>query len=330
MSHRILGIVAAASCLLFPLSNSGFGQGTAFTYQGRLADNGSPANGTYDFRLRLALDPLGNIYFGTPCLTNGVPIANGLFTVTLDFGSAFLSGSNFWLEIDVRTNGNGNYTVLQPLQALTAAPYATMANTASNLLGMISAAQVSGTMTLAQLPAGLVTNGSTGITLSGSFTGNGSGLTNLTAPVGYLFAIANSGIGSAPQYYQTNILNGTNILFNLTHLSNGWTSTSSASGTSFIALNAGVYMLQYQVYLVTSAGDPDMLAPVFQATLNGVGIPDSLGFGQYNNATQSPTFLVAINAGDVLAIQCIASPNPVTFMSLGRGHWASVTAVRLQ
>ena len=195
---------------------------------------------------------------------------------------------------------------------------------------MISAAQVSGTMTLAQLPAGLVTNGSTGITLSGSFTGNGSGLTNLTAPVGYLFAIANSGIGSAPQYYQTNILNGTNILFNLTHLSNGWTSTSIGLRDQLHRPERRCVRAQYQVYLVTSAGDPDMLAPVFQATLNGVGIPDSLGFGQYNNATQSPTFLVAINAGDVLAIQCIASPNPVTFMSLGRGHWASVTAVRLQ
>ena len=30
--------------------NSGFAQGTAFTYQGRLTDQGAPANGIYDLR----------------------------------------------------------------------------------------------------------------------------------------------------------------------------------------------------------------------------------------------------------------------------------------
>ena len=33
-------------------------QGTAFTYQGRLNVSGTPASGTYDFRYRLALDPM--------------------------------------------------------------------------------------------------------------------------------------------------------------------------------------------------------------------------------------------------------------------------------
>ena len=36
------------------------GQGTAFTYQGRLNDGGNPAHGAYDFRFKLFQDPDGN------------------------------------------------------------------------------------------------------------------------------------------------------------------------------------------------------------------------------------------------------------------------------
>ncbi|HEU0040274.1 MAG TPA: hypothetical protein VFR76_13480, partial [Verrucomicrobiae bacterium] len=45
-------------------------QGTAFTYQGRLTDNGSPASGSYDFRVRLASDALGNNFVAGPLLSN--------------------------------------------------------------------------------------------------------------------------------------------------------------------------------------------------------------------------------------------------------------------
>src|SRR5205807_10428392 len=84
-------------------------QGTAFTYQGRLNDTGSPANGSYDFPFRLASDPLGNNFVAGPLLTNGITVSSGLFTVGLNFGAGVFTGSNYWLEVDVRTNGGGNY-----------------------------------------------------------------------------------------------------------------------------------------------------------------------------------------------------------------------------
>ena len=59
-----------------------------------------------------------------------VPVNNGLFTVLLDFGANF-PGADRWLEIAVRTNGVGGYTLQLPLQALTPTPYAI---TASNLI----------------------------------------------------------------------------------------------------------------------------------------------------------------------------------------------------
>ncbi len=130
---------------------SAFAQGTAFTYQGRLNTSGAAANGTYDFRFRLAADSLGNSYVGSAALVNGVAVTNGLFTATIDFGAGIFTGANYWLEVDVRTNGAGDYTTLTPLQSLTSTPYAVMAGSASNLLGTLPTAQITGTLPVAQL-----------------------------------------------------------------------------------------------------------------------------------------------------------------------------------
>ena len=205
--------------LHFPLT-SARAQGTAFTYQGSLNSGGSPANGLFDFRFRLDADPVGNTILST-VLTNSIGVTNGLFTTTIDFGAGWFNGSNYWLEVDVKTNSFATYTTLNPLQQLTPAPYAVMANSASNLLGVLPAGQLSGaiannnlpanpnfsgtvtagffsgnganltslnannlssgTVPLARLPGAVVTNNQTGVILGGTFSGNGSGLTTLNA-----------------------------------------------------------------------------------------------------------------------------------------------------
>jgi hypothetical protein len=80
----------AISCLLSAICFSAFAQGTAFSYQGRLNANGSPASGNYDFRFRLDADPLGNTILGT-MLTNAIPVTNGLFATTIDFGAGLFT-----------------------------------------------------------------------------------------------------------------------------------------------------------------------------------------------------------------------------------------------
>ena len=115
-------------------------QGTAFTYQGRLTVDGAPANGIYDFRYRLSLDPYGNAYYGSSVLANAQVISDGLFTATLDFGAGSFTGSNYWLEVDVRTNGAPGYTVLSPLQPVTPSPYAVFSGTSSHAVSADSAA----------------------------------------------------------------------------------------------------------------------------------------------------------------------------------------------
>ncbi len=172
-------------------------QGTAFTYQGRLDDGGAPANGSYDFRFRLASDPLANNYAGSANLTNGIAVSNGLFTTTLDFGPGIFTGSNYWLEVDVRTNGGSSYTALSPLQALTPTPYAIMANSASNLLGALPAGQISGTIASAALPA---SPSFPGVVTADAFSGNGANVTNVNA--------ATLGGLSAPNFWQ---LGGNNV-----------------------------------------------------------------------------------------------------------------------
>ena len=158
-------------------------QGTAFTYQGQLQNNGSPANGIYDLRFAIydSTNSPGTLV-GGPITNAATGVTNGLFTVTLDFGNQF-PGVARWLEIAVRTNGLNNFTTLMPRQQLTPAPYAIYAPTAGTaaLASSVAAANITGTFAVAQLPGELVTNNSTNVTLSGAFSGNGGGLTNLGA-----------------------------------------------------------------------------------------------------------------------------------------------------
>ena len=145
-------------------------QSAVFTYQGLLMDAGQPANGTnygmvfYLYDAPVSGNQLGNL--GIPSIT----VSNGLFTTPLSYNGVF-NGNPRWLEIAVQKDG-GAFTTLTPRQQITPAPYAIFANTASNL---------SSTVPLAQLPAAVVTNNASSVTLKGAFTGNGNGLTNLNA-----------------------------------------------------------------------------------------------------------------------------------------------------
>ena len=103
--------------------------GSAFTYQGRLTQNGQPADGLFDFYIHLYDSAVG----GSPTSPLGltledVLVTDGLFTATLDFGAAALNGDARWLNIQVRSNsGLQFYTQLSPRQPLTPAPYAVRA-----------------------------------------------------------------------------------------------------------------------------------------------------------------------------------------------------------
>ncbi|HKI70450.1 MAG TPA: hypothetical protein VKA67_12735, partial [Verrucomicrobiae bacterium] len=154
-------LLAALLCVVFTAEL--YAQGTAFTYQGRLNDGGSPANGTYDLRFILYSADAGGSQQEPLLTTNGVAVSNGLFTVTLDFGADF-PGADRWLEIDARTNNAASFVTLSPRQKLTPTPYAI---TAGNVVN-----------------GGLPGTYSSPVTFNNSgnsFTGSGAGLTSLNA-----------------------------------------------------------------------------------------------------------------------------------------------------
>jgi hypothetical protein len=147
-------------------------QSTAFTYQGRLTDNGAPANGAYDLQFAIYNSTNGGTALTDPITDPGLEVSNGLFTVTLDFGPGVFDGAGRWLEIAARTNGATDFIALTPRQQLTAAPTAIFAGTAATALS------VSGT-----LPSGSLAGSYNGPinfnNPSNTYSGDGANLANI-------------------------------------------------------------------------------------------------------------------------------------------------------
>jgi hypothetical protein len=99
--------------------------GTAFLYQGRLTDAGSPADGAYDLSFSLYDAGTAGTQVGSTVTLEDVAVAEGLFTVTLDFGAGAFPGEARWLEIGVRPGASADpFTLLATRQELKPAPSA--------------------------------------------------------------------------------------------------------------------------------------------------------------------------------------------------------------
>src|SRR5689334_14088678 len=98
--------LALVPCLFrVPVVSGQTPMGSAFTYQGRLTDNGAAGNGTYDLQFQLYDLPSGGTQVGATLSRIGVAVTKGVFTVKLDFGAAAFDGSARWLEVAVRPSG---------------------------------------------------------------------------------------------------------------------------------------------------------------------------------------------------------------------------------
>jgi hypothetical protein len=101
-------------------------QPTAFTYQGHLKNNGSPANGDFTMTFKLFDALAAGTQQGATLTFDGaggnppqVNVDKGLFTVSLDYGvTPFVANQSRWLEIAV------SGTTLTPRQPLNAVPFA--------------------------------------------------------------------------------------------------------------------------------------------------------------------------------------------------------------
>jgi len=127
---KILAILVLALGLLVWLAGSASAaeMGTAITYQGRLIDANTTADGLYDFAFKLYDTNVGGSKAANDVNVADVDVIDGYFTVELDFNSpSAFNGEARWLEIGVRPgemNDPNAYTTLSPRQEITPTPYA--------------------------------------------------------------------------------------------------------------------------------------------------------------------------------------------------------------
>lgn len=107
---------------------------TSISYQGSLKDGGLPAHGSYDFSFSLFDAESAGTQIGSTVTMSAVVVANGLFSVPLDFGATAFDGSARWLEISVGPAG-GALTPLVPRREVTPAAQARFAVEADKLDG---------------------------------------------------------------------------------------------------------------------------------------------------------------------------------------------------
>lgn len=172
-------------CACFALGVSA--QTTAFSFQGSLKDGAAAANGNYDFQFALYDAVTGGSQLGSTLTQNTVAVTNGIFSVSLDFGSQF-PGANRFLEIRVKLSGGGTITTLAPRQPVNSAPYSVKSlntDTASSLncaacvtaaqIASVNGASITGTIPAASVPSGssnYIQNGTAVQTANQNISGN--------------------------------------------------------------------------------------------------------------------------------------------------------------
>jgi hypothetical protein len=146
-SYRVILVLLIC---FFAFSSTVFAQTSSFTYQGKLTDSSAPAAGVYDYQFALYDSVTGGNQLGTTQTITSVSVANGAFTVQLDFGSSVFPGADRFLEISVKKPSEASYTTLSPRQQIKSAPYsirslnATNADNAANAVTATTATTASG------------------------------------------------------------------------------------------------------------------------------------------------------------------------------------------
>ncbi|PYS65119.1 MAG: hypothetical protein DMF76_03450, partial [Acidobacteria bacterium] len=138
--YRLISRSLVLLALLLWISAVTLAQSTTFTYQGRLTDGGTPANGMYNMQFRIF--DTGIVGTGTQIGTTLTPppvqVSAGAFSVQLDFGSGVFTGPARYLDIVV------NGTPLMPRQQITSTPYAIRSLAAVNADTATNSTQLGG------------------------------------------------------------------------------------------------------------------------------------------------------------------------------------------
>ncbi|MDJ0653547.1 MAG: hypothetical protein QNJ40_05325 [Xanthomonadales bacterium] len=118
---------SAVAGLLLSLVGLSAGAGP-FVYQGALLDGGTRANGNFDFRITPYAVATGGTELETSHDLPGQTVNDGLIHLLLDFDIGTLASTELWLDIQVRGEGQTEFTQLQPRQRVRQVPRAAIAD----------------------------------------------------------------------------------------------------------------------------------------------------------------------------------------------------------
>lgn len=127
---NIKALIVALACATLPTT---LASAEPFTYQGSLSDNGAPATGEYDLIFRLFDAANAGAQLGAQVVRENTPVADGLFTVELDFGNNLFLTTPRFLQVEVRPGASGGlFDILTPRTPINPAPAAHHATNATH------------------------------------------------------------------------------------------------------------------------------------------------------------------------------------------------------
>ena len=288
-------------------------QGTAFTYQGVLKQNGNAINGNTDMVFDLFDAAVGGSAVG-PSLafasSNGNPVnvVNGVFNVTLDFGStAFMTLITDQRFLRVTVNG----TALAPRTQIQNEPYALQSQTAELAYSVSNASIGTAQIIASQVQrrvGGACAGGSavnavnqdgsvgcqavgqgtiTGVTPGNGLTGGGASgsvglgiadpLTLSGTDTGSVVSVSNSGAGAGATAITTQSSHGVALS------ATGGVSGVVAAGTNY-GVNASTDNASGYAILATNSGGGGS-AVAIKAVATGGGVMGSSGIGVQGTAS---------------------------------------------
>jgi trimeric autotransporter adhesin len=239
-----------------------FAQTTVFAYQGKLDFGGVPANGNYDFQFKLFDAVSDGTQQGATLEQLNITVANGVYTVNLDFGAAVFTGADRFLEVNYRLTGSSTYTTLTPRQFVTSTPYsirslvatsadglsATCTNCVtsnqiqnvqgSQVTGNVAGSQISGTIPVGSVPAGNINyiHNTTAQQASANFNISGNGTAAGTLSAGTL----SGNVVSATTQYNINAQHVLSIPGSNTFVGSGpGASNTTGHSNAFFGIQAG-------------------------------------------------------------------------------------------